>query len=83
MEAAQAAQRQGEYGKATTLLERAIKKDPYNGWLWYELAGLQYAMGNYAQARELCKKSLSLGGNDSSLRQATTVLMQRADGHAQ
>ena len=48
-------------------LERALRIEPRNPWLWYELARLRLAQGQYGQASALAQKSNSLSGQQRPL----------------
>lgn len=69
----------GDFDLAETLLERAIRKDPYNGWLWFELASVNYDRGDFDHTLQLCKKSLSLAQNDTALQKKNRQLMKRTN----
>ena len=64
---------------AESLLERAIRKDPYNGWLWFDLATVNYERGDLDHMLQLCKKSLSLAQNDTALQNSNRQLMQQTN----
>ncbi|MBM9512575.1 tetratricopeptide repeat protein [Desulfogranum marinum] len=68
----------GDFDLAESLLERAIRKNPYNGWLWLDLAIVSYERGDYDQTLQLCKKSISLAQNDRDLQKKNQQLMQQA-----
>lgn len=68
----------GDFDLAESLLERAIRKNPYNGWLWLDLAIVSYERGDYDQTLQLCKKSISLAQNDRNLQKKNQQLMQQA-----
>ncbi|WP_319548051.1 tetratricopeptide repeat protein [Desulfogranum marinum] len=68
----------GDFDLAESLLERAIRKNPYNGWLWLDLAIVSYERGDYDQTLQLCKKSVSLAQNDRDLQNKNQQLMQQA-----
>ena len=70
---------EGNFDLAETSLERAIRKEPYNGWLWFELASVNYARGDYGQTLQLCKKSLSLAQSDKILQNENQQLMKQAN----
>ena len=57
----------GQREAAGASLERALRIEPRNPWLWYELAQLRLAQGQYAQAVSLSHKSISFAGRDKSL----------------
>lgn len=59
-----------EAGKRETAgasLERALRIEPRNAWLWNELAQLRLAEGQYAQAITLAQKSISFAGRERRL----------------
>ena len=61
------AQTDNESGRreaAGSSLERALRIEPRNPWLWLELAQLRLAQGQYAQAITLAGKSNSFAGRD-------------------
>lgn len=49
-------------------LERALRIEPRNPWLWHELAQLRLAQGQYAQAVSLAQKSSSFAGREQRLK---------------
>ncbi|HUX89966.1 MAG TPA: tetratricopeptide repeat protein [Gallionellaceae bacterium] len=49
----------GQREAAGASLERALRIEPRNPWLWLELAQLRLAQGQYAQAITLARKSNS------------------------
>ena len=71
------AKKSGHYNQALSLLERGIRTDPYNGWIWYELASINLALGNVQQSAELCKKSISLANNDQNLIHQNRLLLEQ------
>lgn len=52
----------GQREAAGASLERALRIEPRNPWLWQELAQLRLAQGQYAQAITLARKSNSFAG---------------------
>ena len=59
------AQSQTEAGKheaAGASLERALRIEPRNPWLWQELAQVRLAEGQYEKAISFARKSNSFGG---------------------
>lgn len=58
----------GQRDAAGASLERALRIEPRNAWLWHELAQLRQAQGQYAQAISLAQKSSSFAGRDRRLR---------------
>ncbi len=57
----------GNLDAAAANLERAIRIDPRNAWLWNRLAHIRLKQGRYAQAASLAAKSSSLAAGDSAL----------------
>jgi tetratricopeptide (TPR) repeat protein len=58
----------GQREAAGASLERALRIEPRNPWLWQELAQLRLSQGQYLQAISLAQKSMSFSGQDRSLR---------------
>ncbi len=65
----------GEYPAATASLERAVRIDPANPWLWLELAKVHFASGNLPQAESHAGKALSLAGRDAAAQEAAEDLL--------
>lgn len=65
----------GEYPAAAASLERAVRIEPANPWLWIELARVHFASGNLAQAESHARKALSLAGPDDAAREAAEELL--------
>jgi len=57
----------GQREAAGSSLERALRIEPRNPWLWYELAQLRLAQGQYAQAISLSHKSIAFAGHERPL----------------
>lgn len=70
----------GDFDSAVGDLERALRIEPRNPLLWYQLADVRYSQKNFKQAIQLAAKSNTLAGNDKSLRRQNWVLM--ANAHA-
>ncbi|HEY5994910.1 MAG TPA: tetratricopeptide repeat protein [Gallionellaceae bacterium] len=62
LEQAQAESGAGKHEAAGASLERALRIEPRNPWLWNELAQVRLAEGQYAQAITLARKSNSFSG---------------------
>jgi len=58
----------GQREAAGASLERALRIEPRNPWLWQELAQLRLGQGQYAQAISFAQKSMSFSGQDRRLR---------------
>jgi tetratricopeptide (TPR) repeat protein len=57
----------GQREAAGASLERALRIEPRNAWLWQELAQLRLAQGEYAQAISLAQKSISFAARERRL----------------
>ncbi len=57
----------GRREAAGASLERALRIQPRNAWLWNELAQLRLTQGQYVQAITLAQKSNSFGGREPRL----------------
>lgn len=57
----------GQREAAGASLERGLRIEPRNAWLWLELAQLRLAQGQYAQAIALARKSISFAGRERRL----------------
>jgi predicted Zn-dependent protease len=57
----------GNREAAGASLERALRIEPRNAWLWLELAQVRLAQGQYAQAITLSRKSISFAGHEHRL----------------
>lgn len=57
----------GQREAAGASLERALRIEPRNPWLWHELAQLRLTQGQYAQAITLAQKSTSFAARDPRL----------------
>jgi len=56
--------RAGDTAAAGSTLERALRVDPDNPWIWIELARVRYAEGDPGGARGMASKALSVAGPD-------------------
>jgi Tfp pilus assembly protein PilF len=57
----------GDYDQAEASLERGLRIEPNNPYLWFELARLSADYGNANKARELASRAQSLAGGDRYL----------------
>jgi predicted Zn-dependent protease len=57
----------GQREAAGASLERALRIEPRNAWLWNELAQLRLTQGQYVQAITLAQKSSSFAGRERRL----------------
>jgi predicted Zn-dependent protease len=58
----------GRRESAGASLERALRIEPRNAWLWHELAQVRLVQGQYAQAISLAQKSSSFAGQERRLK---------------
>ena len=67
LESARAAEKARQYGRAAAALERALKVEPRNPWLWHRLAAIRYRQGRHPEAEALSRRSMSLAPGDVKL----------------
>lgn len=70
----------GDDALAGATLERALRVDGNNPWIWIELGHLRLAAGQRAAAESMARKALSLTSRDPAARTEATRLLQRAGG---
>ena len=70
--------RQGSDEDAVNAIERAIRLEPKNPYLWYRLAVLRFKNHQWRQAVALAEKSHSLSGRHPELQKANAELVRRA-----
>jgi predicted Zn-dependent protease len=58
----------GRQGASAASLERAIKIEPGNAWLWHRLAQTRLRQNQPGEAAAIAARSNSLAGNDNALR---------------
>ncbi|MHB1238420.1 MAG: tetratricopeptide repeat protein, partial [Gallionella sp.] len=68
----------GQREAAGASLERALRIEPRNPWLWFELAQLRLAQGQYAQAITLARKSNSFSGRQYRVQAENWRVIARA-----
>jgi tetratricopeptide (TPR) repeat protein len=68
----------GHLASADSSLERALRIEPRNPWLWHQLAQLRMDQGQYAQAITLARKSNSFAGNQSGVLAANWQVIGQA-----
>lgn len=59
--------RTGEYDQAEAMLERGLRLEPKNAYLWFELARLSANSGNLQKAQSLASRAKSFAGSDRYL----------------
>ena len=70
----------GQSASAGAILERALRIEPRNPYLWQELARVRLEQGQYRQAENLAAKSNALAQGDRSLRAANWRIIGQARG---
>jgi cytochrome c-type biogenesis protein CcmH/NrfG len=78
LDSAAAEQRAGQLPASAAALERALRIEPRNPYIWHRLARLRLQEGNYAQAAGLAAKSNALAGGDDRLRAANWRMIGEA-----
>lgn len=76
---AQVSRKSRNYNQAAAQLERALRIEPANPVLWYELAVVHVEQGSFEQAAQFASKSNSLTHN-RELRKKNWQLMAHAYG---
>ncbi|WP_455198940.1 tetratricopeptide repeat protein [Kaarinaea lacus] len=66
-----------QWERAAAYLERALRIEPRNGYLWHRLARVRMQQGQYDLARSLVQKSEVLGGNDPDLKAKNDQLLDQ------
>jgi tetratricopeptide (TPR) repeat protein len=70
----------GNDAVAGATLERALRIDGNNPWIWIELGHLRLAAGQQAAAESMARKALSLASRDAAARGAAGRLLEQAGG---
>jgi predicted Zn-dependent protease len=78
LDQAQTDNNSGRREAAGSSLERALRIQPRNPWLWLELAQLRLDQGQYAQAITLAGKANSFAGHDSRVQAANWQVIGQA-----
>ena len=68
----------GDGEGAAALLQRAIRIEPENPWLWHRLAVLRLQQGRTEEARGNALKSISLAGGNERLIAGNREVIRRA-----
>ena len=71
---------QGDPEAAAGSVERALRLEPKNPWLWHRLAALKLAQGDRRLAIALAQKSNSLSAGSPDVRKANADLISKARG---
>ncbi len=70
--------RQGKPDQAVAMIERAMRIEPSNPWLWHRLAVLRLQQKQYAKSIELARKSNTLAIGDNHLQAGNWQVISRA-----
>ena len=70
----------GSDAVAGATLERALRIDGNNPWIWIELGHLRLSGGQQAAAASMARKALSLASRDAVARAAAEDLLRRSGG---
>jgi len=70
----------GRDAAAGATLERALRIDSQNPWIWIELGKLRLAAGELAATRSMAQKALTLADRDPAARAEAGYLLRQADG---
>jgi len=68
----------GEGEQAAATLERALRIEPQNAWVWHRLAVLRLEQRHWNQAIDLATKSITLAGGDPRLLGGNWEVIARA-----
>ena len=68
----------GDYVHARADIERALRIEPRNPYLWLELGEIQLSQNDARQAATTARKAMSVAGQDSTARAAADDLLERA-----
>lgn len=71
--------RAGEYAQASASVERAIRIEPDHPTVWLELGQLRFEQGDYPQAEQMGRKSLSLAPAGSVAQSQAAQLIADAE----
>lgn len=66
-----------QWERAAAFLERALRIEPRNGFLWHRLARVRMYQGQYSLAENLIQKSNALAGDDQDLLQKNQQLLEQ------
>lgn len=69
--------RAGRHDNAAASLERALKIEPSNAWLWHRLAATRLDQGRLGEAASLAARSNSLAAGDDDLQAGNWRLIAR------
>jgi len=70
----------GEYAHALADIERAIRIEPRDPYLWLELGETHLALDDRQQAAANARKAMSVAGTNAAAKTAAEDLLERASG---
>jgi len=68
----------GEFARAQADIERALRIDPRNPYLWLELGETHLSRGDAGQAAATARRAMSVAGPDGVARRRAERLLDRA-----
>ena len=68
----------GDYAHALADVERAIRIEPRNPYLWLELGEIHLSRDDPQQAAAMARKAVSVAGADDAAKAAADELLERA-----
>ena len=68
----------GDYARSLSDIERAIRIEPRNPYLWLELGETHLALDDSRQAISAARKAISVAGSNTAARTAAEDLLERA-----
>jgi len=79
LDEAAAAEKSGQHAAARAKLERAVELSPRDAEVWFRLAQISAAQGDWSQARSLADRAHSLAAMGSPLSEESGALSKKAD----
>ena len=71
----------GDFALAQANIERALRIEPRNPYLWLELGEIRLAQNDPQQASATARKAMSVAGPDERAKRAADDLLKRASRH--
>ena len=68
----------GDYVKSVSYIERSLRIDPENAYLWYRLANAYFKMGHYKEAIQFAQRSNSFSNKDHRQQRINQNLIKHA-----
>ena len=75
-----AARAEGDYAHALADIERAVRIEPRNPYLWIELGEIYLLQDDPQRAASMARKAMSIAGDDRAAKVAAESLLERASG---